>query len=62
MEPQANPRTDIAWRESYVHFRMGKKLLPGVRIVDGYWRLDDPVPGLVFYTAQRTIVSRRKNH
>jgi D-aspartate ligase len=48
-EPLPVPRGNVAWRESYAHLRSGRKLLPGKRIVDGYWRFKDPLPGLIFY-------------
>lgn len=43
------PHVNVAWRESYSHLLTGRKLLPGKRVIDGYWRFNDPLPGLVFY-------------
>jgi hypothetical protein len=32
----------------------------GSRIVDGYWRADDPIPGLIFYAVEpvRRLINR----
>lgn len=38
-----------AWRESFAYWRGGSALPPDVRVHDGYWRLADPMPALVFY-------------
>jgi D-aspartate ligase len=50
----------IAWRTSLKH-RLPRGLRSaGGRIVDGYWRADDPVPGLIFYAVEpvRRLINR----
>jgi predicted ATP-grasp superfamily ATP-dependent carboligase len=44
-------RTDrsAAWRESFRHRQRSTESLSGVRIYDGYWRNNDPIPAVVFY-------------
>ena len=42
-------RCAVAWRESYAHWGGREDMPAGVRVHDGYWRLDDPMPALVFY-------------
>jgi predicted ATP-grasp superfamily ATP-dependent carboligase len=39
----------LAWRTSLKHRSPASLREADVRIVDGYWRADDPVPGLIFY-------------
>jgi len=46
---QTASRRAVAWRESYAHWRGCLALPSGVRVRDGYWRRDDPMPALVFY-------------
>ena len=38
-----------AWRESFRHRQRSTGSLSGVRIYDGYWRNNDPIPAVVFY-------------
>jgi D-aspartate ligase len=38
-----------AWRESFRHRQRSTQSLSGVRIYDGYWRNNDPIPAVVFY-------------
>jgi D-aspartate ligase len=39
----------VAWRTSLRHRSPAGLRDAGVRIADGYWRANDPIPGLVFY-------------
>jgi predicted ATP-grasp superfamily ATP-dependent carboligase len=38
-----------AWRESFRHRIPLDKTPPAIRVYDGYWRNDDPIPALVYY-------------
>jgi predicted ATP-grasp superfamily ATP-dependent carboligase len=40
----------VAWRESALLGNELPMLSPGMRIYDGYWRLNDPLPGVFFYS------------
>ena len=40
----------VAWRESWLHRKKTPVLAPSMQVVDGYWRLNDPMPGLFHYT------------
>lgn len=42
----------IAWRTSLRHRLPGDLHGAGRRIVDGYWRVSDPMPGLIFYCVE----------
>jgi len=42
-------RGRVAWRTSFKHRSPAGLRAAGVRIADGYWRANDPIPGLVFY-------------
>jgi D-aspartate ligase len=46
--PTAIDRT-VAWRKSAFFGNELPTLSPGTRIYDGYWRLNDPMPGLFAY-------------
>jgi predicted ATP-grasp superfamily ATP-dependent carboligase len=39
----------IVWRSSFRHRAPPGSIEPGARVVDGYWRLSDPLPGLAYY-------------
>lgn len=43
------PTQPIAWQESWRHWRGRSALKPRLPIYDGYWRINDPMPGLVYY-------------
>ncbi len=46
----------IAWRSSRAHHPPAGQLAPGTRLVDGYFRLTDPLPGLYHYGFERFAV------
>jgi predicted ATP-grasp superfamily ATP-dependent carboligase len=52
LPPVGAVQTDrgAAWRESFRHRQRSTGSLSGVRIYDGYWRNNDPIPAVVFYT------------
>jgi predicted ATP-grasp superfamily ATP-dependent carboligase len=55
-EPRA-PRTGpVAWRSSWAHRAPPGELPPGVRLVDGYFRRTDPLPGIYHYGFERFAV------
>lgn len=41
----------VVWKESYFR-RRDANLPPSVRVVDGYWRANDPIPAIFYYTYQ----------
>jgi len=46
---QTPPGRAAAWQESYAYWR-GRAALPArLRVHDGYWRPDDPMPAFMFY-------------
>jgi D-aspartate ligase len=51
LQPISQPPVDrtVAWRESALLARKVPNLSPNMQIYDGYWRQDDPVPGLFYY-------------
>lgn len=48
--PEQTPRP-VAWRESFRHRGRVPDLPAGVQIHDGYWRSDDPLPAVVYYSS-----------
>lgn len=48
--PAAQIDRNVAWRESALFDKDIPMLSPATRIYEGYWRLNDPVPGLVHYS------------
>jgi D-aspartate ligase len=40
----------VAWRESSLRSNGLSMLSPNMRVYDGYWRIDDPLPGVFFYS------------
>lgn len=48
--PQEQTTRPAAWRESLRHRGRVAGLPAGVRIHDGYWRNNDPLPAVVYYT------------
>ena len=52
--PSGDVDRTVAWRESWAHRKDVPMLPPGMRVVDGYWRLNDPAPGL-FHSTQATL-------
>jgi D-aspartate ligase len=58
--PAAVGAEAIAWRASLKHRAPQGLRRAGSRIVDGYWRADDPVPGLIFYAVEpvRRLINR----
>lgn len=50
----------IAWQEEYTRFAYATALSSDVRRYDGYWRLEDPMPGVFHYTysALRAVYRR----
>jgi D-aspartate ligase len=49
IEPVQTASTGSAWRTSLKHRSPPALRKANLRIVDGYWRAEDPVPGLIFY-------------
>src|SRR5258708_28632137 len=47
--PVAPASIGSAWRTSLKHRSPATLRKAKLRIVDGYWRADDPIPGLIFY-------------
>ena len=47
--PVATASIGSAWRTSLKHRSPATLRKAKLRIVDGYWRADDPIPGLIFY-------------
>lgn len=48
----AKPRSRVMWRSSIVH-RIPAEIVPrGASLRDGYFRLNDPLPGLYFYAIE----------
>jgi predicted ATP-grasp superfamily ATP-dependent carboligase len=45
----AQTSRSAAWQESFQHRQRSTQSLSGVRIYDGYWRNNDPIPAVVFY-------------
>jgi predicted ATP-grasp superfamily ATP-dependent carboligase len=58
--PVAAGSQAIAWRTSLRHHAPQGLRDAGIKIVDGYWRASDPVPGLIFYAVEpiRRIINR----
>jgi D-aspartate ligase len=58
--PVAAGSQAIAWRTSLKHRAPQGLRGAGIKIVDGYWRASDPVPGLIFYAVEpvRRIINR----
>lgn len=50
----------VVWRTSFKHRIPASLRDSGVPIIDGYWRVNDPIPGLIFYGVEpfRRIVNR----
>jgi D-aspartate ligase len=40
----------VAWRESFRHRGRMTELPAGIQIYDGYWRSNDPLPAVVYYS------------
>jgi D-aspartate ligase len=49
IEPVDTASVGSAWRTSLKHRSPARLREANVRIVDGYWRANDPIPGLIFY-------------
>jgi D-aspartate ligase len=60
VSPAAVGTEAIAWRTSLKHRAPQGLRSAGSRIVDGYWRADDPIPGLIFYAVEpvRRLINR----
>jgi D-aspartate ligase len=60
VHPAACGATTVAWRTSLKHRAPMGLRDAGVKIVDGYWRATDPLPGLIFYAVEpvRRIINR----
>jgi D-aspartate ligase len=54
------PDETVAWRSSLRHRAPSALRRTGIRVVDGYWRADDPLPGLMFYAVEpvRRLLNR----
>ena len=49
IEPVETISIGSAWRTSLKHRSPPALQKANLRIVDGYWRASDPIPGLIFY-------------
>jgi D-aspartate ligase len=60
VHPAAYGAEAVAWRTSLKHRAPPELRDGGIRIVDGYWRASDPVPGLIFYAVEpvRRLINR----
>jgi predicted ATP-grasp superfamily ATP-dependent carboligase len=58
--PAACGASSVAWRTSLKHRAPLGLRDAGIRIVDGYWRATDPVPGVIFYAVEpiRRLIKR----
>ncbi|MEA2887689.1 MAG: D-aspartate ligase [Bradyrhizobium sp.] len=52
IEPVETASIGSAWRTSLKHRSPPALRKAKLRIVDGYWRADDPIPGLIFYAVE----------
>jgi predicted ATP-grasp superfamily ATP-dependent carboligase len=53
------PAQPIAWQESWQRWRGRSALKTRLPIYDGYWRVSDPMPSLVYYATGAVKVARR---
>jgi D-aspartate ligase len=60
VHPAACGAATTAWRTSFRHRAPIGLRDAGVRVVDGYWRANDPFPGLMFYAVEpvRRLIKR----
>jgi D-aspartate ligase len=56
IEPERRAAAPVAWRSSRAHRPPPGELPPGTRVVDGYYRPTDPLPGLYYYGFERFAV------
>ncbi len=56
VEPTARAPSPVAWRSSRSYAAPPGELRPGTRLVDGYYRPSDPLPGLYYYGFERFAV------
>jgi D-aspartate ligase len=58
--PAACGVENVAWRTSFKHRAPMGLRDAGIRIVDGYWRAADPMPGVIFYAVEpiRRLIKR----
>ena len=50
----------VAWRDTWLGGKISPVLPASMRVYDGYWRLSDPLPGLIHYTqAAFTTIHRQ---
>jgi predicted ATP-grasp superfamily ATP-dependent carboligase len=58
--PAACGAATVAWRTSLKHRAPMGLRDAGIRIVDGYWRATDPLPGMIFYGVEpvRRLINR----
>jgi hypothetical protein len=56
VEPAARAQSPVAWRSSRSFEAPPGELAPGTRLVDGYYRPSDPLPGLYYYGFERVAV------
>jgi predicted ATP-grasp superfamily ATP-dependent carboligase len=58
--PAACGVENVAWRTSFKHRAPIGLRDAGIRIVDGYWRAADPMPGVIFYAVEpiRRLIRR----
>lgn len=47
--PSGEVNRTIAWQDSWLRGKRSPALPPDMRVFDGYWRLNDPLPGLIHY-------------
>jgi predicted ATP-grasp superfamily ATP-dependent carboligase len=58
--PQRPVDRAVAWRESFRHLKRWPASPAGGQVYDGYWRIDDPVPALIFYADSLWRVAFRR--
>jgi predicted ATP-grasp superfamily ATP-dependent carboligase len=56
VEPATRTAGPVAWRSSRAHQPPPGELPPGTRMIDGYYRRSDPLPGLYYYGFERFVV------
>jgi len=57
--PHLSAGRAAAWCESLRHRKFCSRLDRSVRVHDGYWRIDDPVPAFAFYAGSALRAARR---
>lgn len=55
-EPSLDRKRKFAWRSSWIHRAPAGELRRRTRMVDGYFRFNDPLPALYYYGFEATVV------